>query len=50
MRIALSAALLCCVLAGCSGLDLRNNPGREVDKQTGPLVTPPEHLKNGAVE
>ena len=34
-------ALLCLLLAGCSGIDLRNNPGPDVSKETGPLTVPP---------
>ena len=49
MRIPL-AALLCLVLAGCSGIDLGDNPGRDVAKQSGPLTTPPAHLRDGASE
>ena len=49
MRIPL-AALVCLVLAGCSGIDLGDNPGRDVAKQSGPLIVPPAHLKNGATE
>ena len=38
------------MLAGCSGIDLGDNPGPDVAKQTGPLTAPPPHLKNGASE
>ena len=37
-------------LAACSGIDLGDNPGREVSKETGPLTVPPPHLKDGASE
>ena len=35
-------------VAGCDGLDLRDNPGHEFPKQTGPLTVPPKSLQNGA--
>ena len=43
-----TAALL--TLAACSGIDLGDNPGREVARDTGPLTVPPPHLKDGASE
>jgi hypothetical protein len=48
MRIA--ASLLILLLAGCSGIDLGDNPGKDVAKQTGPLTVPPAHLKDGSSE
>lgn len=50
MRLTLLAVLSCLALPACSGLNLGDNPGRDVDKQTGPLVIPPEHLKSGAID
>ena len=50
MRIGVVASLLCLMLAGCNGVDLGDNPSRDVTKQSGPLVVPPAHLKNGGSE
>ena len=50
MRIRTITTLLCLALAGCNGLDLGDNPTRDVAKQSGPLVTPPAHLKDGSSE
>ena len=45
---ALPALLVLMVnLAGCSGIDLHDNPSPDVSKQTGPLTAPPTHLRNG---
>ena len=43
LRAALLAGLG--AVAGCSGLNLGDNPGREVPKQVGPLTRPPDHLR-----
>jgi hypothetical protein len=48
MRIRTITILLCLVLAGCNGIDLGDNPSRDVNKQSGPLVAPPSHLKDGS--
>ena len=48
MRI--TASLLILLLAGCSGVDLGDNPGPDVAKQRGPLTTLPAHLKDGSTE
>ena len=50
MRLTMIAAVLCALLSGCHGIDLGDNPSPDTGKQTGPLVVPPAHLKNGAVE
>jgi hypothetical protein len=44
------AVVLCLMLASCGGINLGDNPGRDVPKQSGPLVIPPAHLNNGASE
>lgn len=49
-RIAVCAAALLAPLCACSGIDLGDNPGPAVDKQTGPLTVPPDHLKDGSKE
>ena len=36
-----TAALLCLLLANCSGIDFGDRPGRDVSKETGPLTIPP---------
>ena len=36
-------------LAGCSGIDLGDNPSRDVSKQVGPLTALPAHLREGSV-
>ena len=41
MRTVLTAALLSTFLAGCSGIDLGDNPRPDTAKQTGPLIVPP---------
>ncbi len=46
LGVALTAATL--MLAGCSDINLHNNPPREIAKQTGPLTVPPAHLKDGS--
>jgi hypothetical protein len=50
MRIPTFVTLLCLALAGCGGIDLGDNPTRDVAKQSGPLVAPPAHLKDGSSE
>jgi hypothetical protein len=50
MRISTVIILFCLALTGCNGLDLGDNPTRDVAKQSGPLVAPPPHLKDGSSE
>jgi hypothetical protein len=44
------AVVLCLMLASCGGINLGDNPGRDVPKQAGPLTVPPAHLNDGASE
>ena len=50
--IALRGALVAALLAvgGCAGVNLGDNPGPDVAKESGPLTIPPAHLQNGASE
>jgi hypothetical protein len=48
--IAVLVAVALGALAGCSGLYLGDNPGRDVAKETGPLTALPAHLKDGSKE
>ncbi len=34
-------------LAACNGLDLGDNPSRDVKKETGPLTVPPAAVQKG---
>ncbi len=52
MRLTLAALAFIAVIAtaACNGVDLGDNPGPDVGKQTGPLTALPAHLKNGGSE
>ena len=43
VRVLLAAGVT--AAAGCSGLNLGDNPGPDVAKQVGPLTRPPDHLR-----
>ncbi len=45
--LALALGLSAVGLTGCGGIDLGDNPGRDVDKQTGPLTVPPPGVVKG---
>ena len=34
-------------VGGCSGIDLGDNPGRDVRKEVGPLTVPPPGVQKG---
>ena len=54
MMIRTGLTVLCATallaLAACGGLNLGDNPGPDVPKQTGPLTALPAHLRDGSRE
>ena len=49
MALLIRGALLAAALglAGCGGIDLGDNPGKDVRKETGPLTVPPPGVRAG---